>query len=236
MINAFDRIVIAVPDLAAAAADYGLLLGGDFWPVPADDFAAPCAWLGLKNVVIELREQHVEKSILVGIIFIDDSAGLSPTEIRARARRLHREHNLGLIVIDYLQLMQVPGNNEGRTSEISEISRSLKSLAREMDVPIVCLSQVGRQSEGKAPSLADLRESGSIEQDADVVMFIYRDVVYNPESEDPRQTEILIRKQRNGPIGEIFLDFEGQYTRFFNRSSRKDIPPEADSSDFEPAF
>jgi replicative DNA helicase len=172
-------------------------------------------------------------------LFIDDSPALSVLDVRARARRLAAEQPLGLIIIDYMQLMQGRSGTESRQLEVSEISRGLKALAKEINAPIVALSQLSRAVESrtdKRPLLSDLRESGSIEQDADVVMFIYRDVVYNPESEDPRQTEILIRKQRNGPIGEVFLDFEGQYTRFFNRSARKDMPPEADSSDFEPAF
>ncbi len=172
-------------------------------------------------------------------LFIDDSPALSVLDVRARARRLAAEQPLGLIIIDYMQLMQGRSGTESRQLEVSEISRGLKALAKEINAPIIALSQLSRAVESrtdKRPLLSDLRESGSIEQDADVVMFIYRDVVYNPESDDPRQTEILIRKQRNGPIGEIFLDFEGQYTRFFNRSSRKDIPPEAESSDFEPAF
>ena len=172
-------------------------------------------------------------------LFIDDSPALSVLDVRARARRLAAEQPLGLIIIDYMQLMQGRSGTESRQLEVSEISRGLKALAKEINAPIIALSQLSRAVESrtdKRPLLSDLRESGSIEQDADVVMFIYRDVVYNPESEDPRQTEILIRKQRNGPIGEVFLDFEGQYTRFFNRSARTDMPPEADSSDFEPAF
>lgn len=153
-------------------------------------------------------------------IFIDDSAGLSPTEVRAKARRLKREHGLGLIVIDYLQLMQIKGGNgENRTAEISEISRSLKSLAKELEVPVVALSQLNRSLEqrtDKRPVMSDLRESGAIEQDADLIVFIYRDEVYNPESPDKGTAEILIRKQRNGPIGSCRVSFLGQYTRFEN--------------------
>ncbi len=152
-------------------------------------------------------------------LFIDDTPALSPTELRARARRLKREHDLGLIVIDYLQLMQVPGNKENRTSEISEISRSLKALAKELEVPVIALSQLNRSLEqrpNKRPVMSDLRESGAIEQDADVIMFIYRDEVYDDDSPDKGTAEIIIGKQRNGPIGMRRLTFLGQHTRFEN--------------------
>jgi replicative DNA helicase len=156
-------------------------------------------------------------------LFVDDSPALTPTELRARARRLSRESNskLGLIVIDYLQLMQAPGVKENRTAEISLISRSLKSLAKELDVPVIALSQLNRNLEqrpNKRPVMSDLRESGSIEQDADVVVFIYRDEVYNPNipEEDKGKAEIILGKQRNGPIGTVNLTFLGQYTKFEN--------------------
>ncbi len=152
-------------------------------------------------------------------IFIDDTPALTPTELRARARRLKREHDLGMIVIDYLQLMQVPGNKENRATEISEISRSLKALAKELHVPVIALSQLNRSLEqrpNKRPVMSDLRESGAIEQDADVIVFIYRDEVYNQESPDKGTAEIIIGKQRNGPIGTVRLTFLGQYTRFEN--------------------
>jgi replicative DNA helicase len=152
-------------------------------------------------------------------LFIDDTPALSPTELRARARRLKREHDLGLIVIDYLQLMQVPGSNENRTGEISEISRSLKALAKELEVPVIALSQLNRSLEqrpNKRPVMSDLRESGAIEQDADVIMFIYRDEVYDDDSPDKGTAEIIIGKQRNGPIGMRRLTFLGQHTRFEN--------------------
>jgi len=152
-------------------------------------------------------------------LFIDDSAALTPTELRARTRRLKREHGLDLVIVDYLQLMQVGGSTENRATEISEISRSLKALAKELQVPIVALSQLNRSVEqrpDKRPVMSDLRESGSIEQDADVILFIYRDEVYNPESADKGIAEIIIRKQRNGPIGTVRLSFLGQYTRFEN--------------------
>jgi replicative DNA helicase len=152
-------------------------------------------------------------------LYIDDTPALSPSEMRARARRLKREHNLGLIVIDYLQLMQVPGSKENRTNEISEISRNLKALAKELEVPVVALSQLNRgleQRTDKRPVMSDLRESGAIEQDADVIVFIYRDEVYNQESPQKGIAEIIIGKQRNGPIGSRFLTFRGQFTRFEN--------------------
>ncbi len=153
-------------------------------------------------------------------LFIDDTPGLSPSEVRARARRLMRSQGqLGLIVIDYLQLMQVPGSKENRTAEISEISRSLKSLAKELNVPVVALSQLNRsleQRHDRRPVMSDLRESGAIEQDADLIMFIYRDEVYNPETAEKNKAEIIIGKQRNGPIGTILLTCLGQYTRFDN--------------------
>lgn len=152
-------------------------------------------------------------------LFIDDTPALSPTELRARTRRLKREHGLDLIIIDYLQLMQVSGSSENRATEISEISRSLKALAKELNVPVIALSQLNRSVEqrpDKRPVMSDLRESGGIEQDADVILFIYRDEVYNPDSADKGVAEILIRKQRNGPIGTVKLAFLGQFTRFEN--------------------
>ncbi|MBD3669422.1 MAG: replicative DNA helicase [Gammaproteobacteria bacterium] len=151
-------------------------------------------------------------------IFIDDTPALSPIELRARARRIKREHGLGLIVIDYLQLMQAGGGRaENRATEISEISRSLKALAKELNVPVIALSQLNRSLEqrpNKRPVMSDLRESGAIEQDADVIIFIYRDEVYNEDSPDKGTAEIIIGKQRNGPIGTTRLTFLGQYTRF----------------------
>jgi len=153
-------------------------------------------------------------------IFIDDTPALTPTELRSRVRRLVREQgDLGMIMIDYLQLMRVAGSNEGRTAEISEISRSLKALAKEFKVPVVALSQLNRaleQRPNKRPVNSDLRESGAIEQDADVIMFIYRDEVYNEDSPDQGVAEIIIGKQRNGPIGTCRLSFRGQFTRFEN--------------------
>lgn len=154
-------------------------------------------------------------------LFIDDTAGISPSEMRARTRRLAREHGeIGLIMVDYLQLMQIPGSSgESRTNEISEISRSLKALAKEFNCPVVALSQLNRSLEqrpNKRPVNSDLRESGAIEQDADVIMFVYRDEVYHPETEHKGVAEIIIGKQRNGPIGTVRLAFIGKYTRFDN--------------------
>ena len=157
-------------------------------------------------------------------LLIDDSASLSPNDVRTRARRVAREQGgLGLIMVDYLQLMRVPGLESNRVNEISEISRSLKALAKEMECPVIALSQLNRSLEqrpNKRPVMSDLRESGAIEQDADVIMFIYRDEVYNPESPDKGTAEIIIGKQRNGPIGALRLAFHGKYTRF------EDLAPE----------
>ncbi|MCC5852266.1 MAG: replicative DNA helicase [Alkalimonas sp.] len=155
-----------------------------------------------------------------GKMYIDDASGLTPTEVRSRARRVAREHGgLSMIMVDYLQLMTVPGMSENRTLEIAEISRSLKALAKELKVPVVALSQLNRSLEQRAdkrPVNSDLRESGSIEQDADLIMFIYRDEVYNDDSPDKGSAEIIIGKQRNGPIGRVRLTFHGQYSRFDN--------------------
>lgn len=155
-----------------------------------------------------------------GKMFVDDASGLTPTEVRSRARRIARDHGgLSLIMIDYLQLMRVPGLSDNRTLEIAEISRSLKALAKELQVPVIALSQLNRSLEQRAdkrPVNSDLRESGSIEQDADLIMFIYRDEVYNDDSPDKGVSEIIIGKQRNGPIGKVRLTFQGQYSRFDN--------------------
>ncbi|MGE6606326.1 replicative DNA helicase [Halomonas sp. NPDC076908] len=152
-------------------------------------------------------------------LFIDDTAALSPNEMRSRLRRVVREHgNIALVMIDYLQLMQIPGFNENRTGEISEISRSLKGLAKEFNCPVVALSQLNRSLEqrpNKRPVMSDLRESGAIEQDADVIAFVYRDEVYNPDNPDNQGiAELIIGKQRNGPIGTVHMAFIGKYTRF----------------------
>ena len=153
-------------------------------------------------------------------LFIDDSSGLTPTELRSRARRVYRENGgLSLIMVDYLQLMRAPAFSDNRTLEIAEISRSLKALAKELEVPVIALSQLNRTLENrqdKRPVNSDLRESGSIEQDADLIMFIYRDEVYNRESEEKGIAEIIIGKQRNGPIGRVKLAFQGNFSRFDN--------------------
>jgi replicative DNA helicase len=159
-------------------------------------------------------------------IYIDDSPSLSAMEIRAKARRLKMDKNIGLIIIDYLQLMQGRAGAERRDLEISEISRALKSLAKELELPVMALSQLNRMLEqrtDKRPRLSDLRESGALEQDADVVAFIYRDEVYNKEEDNPRRgiAEILLSKQRNGPTGDVFLTFLNSYTRFENLASEE---------------
>jgi replicative DNA helicase len=168
-------------------------------------------WLRLTNAVGKLNDAP---------LFIDESGALTALELRARARRLHRQcGKLGLIVIDYLQLMSGGGGGENRATEISEISRSLKSLAKELEVPVIALSQLNRSLEqrpNKRPVMSDLRESGAIEQDADVILFIYRDEVYNPDTQDKGTAEIIIGKQRNGPIGMVRMTFLGEYTRFEN--------------------
>jgi replicative DNA helicase len=163
-------------------------------------------------------------------LFIDDTPALTPSELRAKARRISRQHgNLGLIVVDYLQLMRIADTKENRTMEISEISRTLKALAKEMKCPVVACSQLNRsleQRQDKRPMMSDLRESGAIEQDADVIAFIYRDEVYNENSADKGLAEIIIAKHRNGPIGKIKLAFLGEFTRFDNYASETLVPIE----------
>ncbi len=163
-------------------------------------------------------------------LFIDDTAGISPIELRSRARRIAKEHGqLGLIVVDYLQLMQIPGyKGDNRTQEISEISRSLKALAKELNVPVVALSQLNRSLEQRAdrrPIMSDLRESGAIEQDADIIVFIYRDEVYHEDTPDKGVAELIIAKHRNGPIGKVRLAFLGQFTKFEDLAYQQYQPP-----------
>jgi replicative DNA helicase len=163
-------------------------------------------------------------------IFVDDSAGIDVMELRAKARRLKMEAGVDLIMVDYLQLMAVKGKVESRNQEISQISRGLKAVAKELNLPLVSLSQLSRRPEQRTgdhrPQLADLRESGSIEQDADLVAFIYRDEVYNRETEEKGIAEIIIAKQRNGPIGDFKLVFRNDITKFFNYEPSPDFVPE----------
>jgi len=162
-------------------------------------------------------------------IYIDDTPAQNVLELRAKTRRLKREANIGLVIIDYLQLMRGLDAQENRTQELSEISRSLKSLAKELNIPVVALSQLNRQVEQRAdkrPVMSDIRESGSIEQDADVIMFIYRDEVYKPDSQDEGVAEIIIGKQRNGPTGTVRLAFRKEYTRFDNLVEHAEPPSE----------
>ena len=155
-------------------------------------------------------------------LFIDDTPALTPTEVRSRARRIAREHGqLGLVVVDYLQLMQSPSSGDNRVQQISDISRGLKALAKELNVPVIALSQLNRNLEqrpNKRPQMSDLRDSGAIEQDADLIVFVYRDEVYNPNSPDKGVAELIIGKQRNGPLGTVRLTFLGQFTRFENHA------------------
>ena len=176
------------------------------------------------------RINNAVKWMSAAPVFIDDTPALSPTELRARARRVKREHGLGLIVVDYLQLMQVTGTTENRATEISEISRGLKALAKELEVPVIALSQLNRsveQRQDKRPVMSDLRESGAIEQDADVIAFIYREEVYNSETPRKGVADVIIAKQRNGPIGDVTLAFQGQFTRFQSYA-----PDRLDESEF----
>ncbi|TDK68429.1 replicative DNA helicase [Sapientia aquatica] len=166
------------------------------------------------------RLTHAIQKMNDAQLYIDETPALSSIELRARARRLARQcGKLGLIVIDYLQLMSANSAGENRATEISEISRNLKGLAKELNCPVIALSQLNRSLEqrpNKRPVMSDLRESGAIEQDADVILFIYRDQVYNPDSPDKGTAEIIIGKQRNGPIGSVRLTFMGEYTKFEN--------------------
>jgi len=179
-------------------------------------------WPKLTSAMNLLHKSH---------IFIDETPSLSPAELRARARRLKREHDIGLIVVDYLQLMAVPGTRENRATEIAEISRSLKAIAKELHVPVIALSQLNRaleQRPNKRPVMADLRESGSIEQDADLIVFIYRDEVYNEDSSEKGKAEIIIGKHRNGPTGTVVLTFQGHWLRFLNYAPEHAYPHYSD--------
>ena len=165
-------------------------------------------WPRLTSTVGVVREAR---------LFIDDTPALTPAELRARARRIARDHRLDLVIVDYLQLMQAPGFADNRVAEVSEVSRALKGMAKELNVPVIALSQLNRgleQRPNKRPVMSDLRESGAIEQDADVIVFIYRDEVYDKDSADKGIAEVIIAKQRNGPIGLVKLAWRGQFTRF----------------------
>lgn len=180
---------------------------------------ADADWARISSAVVTLNSAK---------LYIDESPSLSPIELRARARRIARESDLGLIVIDYLQLMRLSGHVENRTAEISEISRSLKALAKELKVPVIALSQLNRSLEqrpNKRPIMSDLRESGAIEQDADLIAFIYRDEVYNEDTPDKGFAEIILGKHRNGPIGTLRLTFVGHCTRFDNFMSEQAFIP-----------
>jgi len=165
-------------------------------------------WIGLTHVAAELGDMK---------LFIDDTAGINIMELRAKARQLKSKHDVGMLVIDYLQLLHSSRRHENRHQEVSEISRFLKALAKELSIPIIALSQLSRAVDGrmdKRPLLSDLRESGAIEQDADVIMFLYRDVVYNQDTEHPDLAELIIGKQRNGPTGTVSLKFLRELTKF----------------------
>ena len=167
-------------------------------------------WVRITSATSQLAEAR---------IFIDETPGLTPTELRARSRRVKREHGLDMVVVDYLQLMQVSGTKENRATEISEISRGLKALAKELNVPVIALSQLNRsveQRENKKPVMSDLRESGAIEQDADMILFIYREEVYDKNTPRKGEADIDLAKHRNGETGHFTLTFQGQFTRFQN--------------------
>jgi replicative DNA helicase len=169
------------------------------------------------------RLQSAADKLTAADIWIDDSGALDILEIKAKSRRLHAEHGLDLVVLDYLQLAHAEGRRDRKDLEVAEISKGLKALSKELSIPVIALSQLNRGPEQRDPDkrrpmMGDLRESGAIEQDADVIAFIYRDVVYNKETEDPRLAEIIIEKQRNGPTGTVKLDFEGRFARFSNRA------------------
>jgi len=192
-----------------ARVDQGKLRTGDI----CDD-----GWAKLTSAMGMLSESS---------LFIDDTPGITPSQMRAKIRRIVRSHgDVGLIVVDYLQLMRIPEFKDNRTLEISEISRMLKMIAKEFNVPLIALSQLNRsleQRQDKRPVMSDLRESGAIEQDADIIAFIYRDEVYNEATDARGQAEIIIGKQRNGPIGKVILTFLGKYTRFENHARDEEL-------------
>lgn len=199
-----------------------------------------CAWgkvdlarfrRGFLNDEDWTRLYHAADALSQASIFIDDTPALGTLDLRARCRRLKSEKNLGLVVVDYLQLMRASRRIDSREQEISEISRTLKGLAKELDLPMIALAQLNRKVEERSnrrPMLSDLRESGAIEQDADVIAFIYRDEVYNKQEGNPKKgiAEIIIGKQRNGPVGEVELAYLDSYTAFENLV---DVPPPSES-------
>jgi replicative DNA helicase len=185
------------------------------------------------------RLQTAADKLTAAEIWIDDSGSLDILEVKAKSRRLDAEHGLDLVILDYLQLAHAEGQRSRKDLEIAEISKGLKALAKELDIPVIALSQLNRGPEQRDPDkrrpmMGDLRESGAIEQDADVIAFIYRDIVYNKETEDPRLAEIIIEKQRNGPTGTVKLDFEGRFARFSDRAVREDDPGVAPGGGFTP--
>ena len=172
------------------------------------------------------RLTHAASVLSEAPIFIDDTPGLSTFELRAKCRRLAKSHHLGFVIIDYLQLMRVKGKMESREREIAEISRSLKALSKELNVPVLALSQLNRSLESrndKRPVLSDLRESGAIEQDADIITFLYRDEIYHPDTEHPGVAELIVSKHRNGPTGLVKLAFLNEYTRFENLADEDNL-------------
>jgi len=206
--NAVAEAVNGVEDLGAVVNLVGgFAAGSRVHEMDPDD------WEKLSTALGRLSEAPM---------LIDETPALNAIEVRSRARRLQKQYGqLGLVIVDYIQLMQAQSAGENRATEISEISRSLKALAKELKVPVVALSQLNRSLEqrpNKRPVMSDLRESGAIEQDADVIFFIYRDEVYNEDSPDKGIAEIIIGKQRNGPIGTVKLTFLGKHTRFENYS------------------
>jgi len=173
---------------------------------------------GLISTEVHGRLMQAAGRLAEAGIWIDDTGASTILEMRAKSRRLHAQHKLDLVIVDYLQLAHGSGSSASREQEISEISRGLKGLAKELDIPVIALSQLNRgpetRKEDKRPMLADLRESGAIEQDADIIAFIYRDVVYNKETEFENMAELIIAKQRNGPTDTVRLEFEGRYAQF----------------------
>ena len=221
-LHAGDLVILAgrpamgKTSLAMNIAEHAVMYEGK--AVAVFSMEMPAEQLGIR-LLSSFARIEMGRLIREAPLYIDQTGGLSPLELRARARRMKQRHDIKLLIVDYIQLMQVPGTKDNRTNEISEISRSLKSLAKELEVPVIALSQLNRgveQRDNKRPRMSDLRESGGIEQDADLIMFVYRDEVYRPDSPDRGTAEIIITKQRNGALGTVRTAFFGQYTRFEN--------------------